>query len=61
MADIKQAAIWMKEGKHVRRKSWEEDDQIHMSARSGLIRSHYGGRADLEPADLLAEDWELAD
>lgn len=63
MADIKQAAKWLDEGREVRRKRYKEDTPIRAGNITKLIKT-----ANLESLpitfrvpDLLAEDWELAD
>lgn len=64
MADIKQAAKWMREGKRVRRNGWhhcyrEERGQI---VDDGLGHTDYQGyEIDTCTSDLLADDWEIAD
>lgn len=64
MADIKQAAIWMREGKSIRRKpmpSWiialSSDGDCDIIAFVGKTESS----AEFETSDLLAEDWEIAE
>ena len=73
MADIKQAALWMKEedetgGKMVRRASWPCMEYMLTLNEDGFIRDGYtdGSFDDAEPLkeltadDLLADDWEIA-
>lgn len=74
MADIKQAAKWMQEGKLVRRPSWPplhcigEDNSDRGTARGMIAYWHNVSDAkDAKKAkiiifsDLLADDWELAE
>ncbi len=62
MADIKQAAKWMKEGKRVKRADWRAE--FGTISTQGLI---YWLNDDSKPkgyfstTDLLADDWQLAD
>ena len=61
MADIKQAAKWMKEGKKVRRKVWADwypswvmqDGEVRMD---GVVDDPV-----LAISSLLADDWEIAE
>jgi hypothetical protein len=63
MADIKQAASWMQEGKQVARKSWagtilprrqsEGEHSIVCGRGSSVSFAHF------YPSDLLADDWEV--
>lgn len=59
MADIKQAAEWLKEGKSVRRAWWGPPAWIS-SELHALIRDN--GHMAYKPMldDLLADDWEIA-
>ena len=65
MADIKQAAKWMLEGKRVTRPSVCDKGSFFSADIKKFI--HYDssslGRVPdaLEPSDLLADDWELAE
>lgn len=61
MADIKQAARWMQQGKRV-----EGGDSIYpLSAQGSYILFHpsdgESGTYSMGTLDLLAEDWEIAD
>ena len=65
MADIKQAAKWMQEGKRVRRPNYM-DKGSYFFAGSDFI--HYFSASlgreiedALENKDLLADDWEIAE
>ena len=59
MADIKQAAKWMQEGKHVRREG--RDKYVWERGRGIYIGSEDEGEVKaFTSADLLADDWELA-
>jgi hypothetical protein len=58
MADIKQAAKWMQEGKVVRRAEipyWE----IYQGDRTGHVMNGANDDAQFRPDDLLADDWEI--
>lgn len=66
MADIKQAAKWMAQGKRVKRSLWLRDQRIGC-AQSECIELFYtdGIRKVHEPfvlmnSDLLTDDWEIA-
>jgi len=59
MADIKQAARWMKEGMSVKRPD-NEDDGVY-AASVGFVERNEENRAWLTVDDLLADDWEIAD
>jgi hypothetical protein len=75
MADIRQAALWMRDGKQVLRHQWRGDHQsIHPTARptvkfyayqtkDGRVRWNMvpNGPLPMETQDLLADDWELAE
>ena len=66
MADIKQAAKWMQEGKRVKRISfprmypWEIDGDSNLSAIQSVMEDGYADSL-LTTDDLLAEDWEIAE
>lgn len=67
MADIKQAFIWLKEGKAVRRitKPPLPDGYVHATSifvgKDGCIRcSCHGKHAVFFMDDPMAEDWEIA-
>lgn len=68
MADIKQAAKWMQEGKKVKRHLWIRDQRIgHYGDGDSCVDLFYSdGRKQVhEPfvlmsLDLLADDWEIA-
>jgi len=65
MADIKQAAKWMVEGKKVTRAFWK-DPGTHYCG-TGRIYLFWKQRGSPDPVlllwtgDLLADDWEIAD
>lgn len=62
MADIKQAAKWLAEGKSIRRPDWFEGCNYHTSPNGGRIHLFWPDESSdlsLWPFDLLAEDWEL--
>lgn len=59
MASIQQAAKWMKEGKKVRRPSFQDKEYFWANDFS-FIKYETGEWVDmLEIEDLLAEDWEI--
>lgn len=64
MADIKQAAQWMDEGKRVRRKRsnfYTEPIGINDNGFMSWLRpsGKLGDSIYLTPVDLLADDWEI--
>lgn len=62
MADIKQAAKWMQEGKHVESFSARRSSGIHARDLDGeLFAVKTGIRIKLTIDDLLADDWEIAE
>lgn len=66
MADIKQAAKWMDDGKKTRRASWPERDRafFRVNGRYKLIMRQQGRGAyewEMIGQDLLADDWEIAE
>lgn len=67
MADIKQAAEWIKEGKRVTRPFLDPSISMGVSREGSYIRVFVNGNlragqdsAPMFPDDLLADDWELA-
>jgi hypothetical protein len=59
MADVKQAAKWMQEGKKVHREFWAKSAFIRATP-SGFFRDDRGEEASwLMVEDLLAEDWAV--
>lgn len=63
MADIKQAAKWMQEGKRVRVKDWDDEWPSLESADGCIIHSKKPPRKapELDVDDLLSNDWEIAE
>lgn len=64
MAGIKQAAKWIKQGKEVRRRSWEEGFvwfTLSLVIISRAPNEDGPTHAWVGHDDLLADDWELAD
>jgi hypothetical protein len=58
MADIKVAATWLREGKKVRRASWNEGFYLR-ERPSGFLNDDRGQNADwLMVEDLLSDDWQ---
>lgn len=63
MADIKQAAEWLKSGARVRRSGW----RVRYGAGTGYWKIKLIEEDESEqdayfwPVDLLAEDWEIAE
>jgi hypothetical protein len=66
MADIKQAAKWLNEGRAIRRNSWFEDlPSIVQTSFGYSIHWESFGDIPMRPKlmiteDLLAGDWELS-
>ena len=66
MADIKQAAQWVADGKRVRRpKDWAVNEWFELSLNSYFEWNSERGRQEspgtlLEVSDILADDWEIA-
>lgn len=70
MADIKQAAKWMKEGRDVTRKDWNDDPENETNETLSYwqvsdkphapINENHGGHPFVRVEDLLADDWEIA-
>lgn len=67
MADIKQAAKWIREGKLVRRPIWDDglvwkSDNYGAVSLEALNINVDAYQSDLlEVDDLLADDWEIAE
>lgn len=76
MADVKQAVIWMQEGKSVRRASWPESAgelvvYTQQSATNMMLvttkeRPFVSGRVSASVwcatiSSILADDWEIAE
>jgi len=61
MADIKQAAKWMSEGKKVRRLAWHSSVMLRGELWISLLIEHKKVPATFECFDLLADDWEIAE
>lgn len=66
MADIKQAAQWLREGKEVRRASFTTGEGFSTQLPYGFIKyvdnhpEHTAVYTDmLQVEDLLADDWEV--
>jgi hypothetical protein len=60
VADIKQAAKWLDEGKSVGRK-WGLPALAMKSSPQGFVEYDDGSMVEFEVSDLLADDWEIAD
>ena len=67
MADIKQAALWLKEGKKVHlTDQMPKGDFLLSNARSGEV-DYYSKEerlpyfSDFHPDDFLSEEWEIYD
>ena len=60
MADIKQAAKWMNEGRPVRRPQSEDDGIYEASSIGHFVERNTEDKAWLTTEDLLADDWEIA-
>jgi hypothetical protein len=62
MADIKQAAKWMQEGKQVKRAAWRNSPVLlHVCERYGKVHDELNRKADFTAFELLADDWEIAE
>lgn len=63
MADIKQAAKWMIDGKHVRRRGWAVTYATPLGGgKVALMEDREVARdAYFWANDLLADDWEIAE
>ena len=65
MADIKQAAKWMQDGKTVRRSDephrlWRNDGNGWLEIR-GTGSDHLWRKEQWHNNDLLSDDWEIAE
>jgi hypothetical protein len=61
MADVKQAAKWMQEGKRVYSYDSNRTQAIYMSENELFYTVETGARVQIQLPDLLAEDWEIAE
>jgi hypothetical protein len=65
MADIKQAAKWIQDGKHVQRKGWIAEyatrNHTFLICWINDYRVEAADHAPFSVYDLLADDWEIAD
>jgi hypothetical protein len=66
MADIRQAAKWMQEGKKVRRPHWYDGCLLYYHERESICilredKVSVAQRTWITLMDLLAGDWEIAD
>ncbi len=62
MADIKQAARWMHEGKLVKRVSWGTSPvRLHVCNPWEKVKDDFDRIADFTALELMAEDWEIAE
>lgn len=65
MADIKQAAEWLKQREKIRRALWKPTGgwPIYVVANEGdcVVREDTGSHFSFYSYDLAAEDWELAE
>jgi hypothetical protein len=62
MADIKQAAKWLLEGKAVHRSSWGESKvKLHVCNAWEKVRDDLDRISDFTALELLADDWEIAE
>jgi hypothetical protein len=61
MADIKQAAEWMCDGKEIHRKSWGSSPvKLHVCDHFSKVHDDLDREASFTVVELLAEDWEIA-
>ena len=61
MADIKQAAKWAREGRRVESRDSGRRHAIYMSEFEIFYDAITGARVYFGLADLLADDWEIAE
>ena len=62
MADIRQAAEWMREGKEVHRKSWGSSPvRLHTCDHFSKVHDDLDREAGFTAIELLAEDWDIAE
>lgn len=71
MADIKQAAKWMQEGKEVTRKAWGKSPvrlhannivgRLHVNSIICKIEDDFNRSASFTVIELMADDWEIAE
>ena len=59
MADIKQAAKWLREGKSVVRPKSIDDGVYSATDLGSFVERNNEDRAMLQVADLLANDWAI--
>jgi len=59
MADIKQAALWMQEGKTVASVEAGRGSGIYMAENERFYLRRNAVRTQLTINDLIAEDWEI--
>ena len=61
MADIKQAAKWMQEGKVVKRTAWGTSKcRLHVCHPWEKIHDDLDRIAEFTAIELFADDWEIA-
>jgi hypothetical protein len=60
MADIRQAAKWMVEGKSVYSSDSQRSSAIYMNEAELFYSTKRGARVQFSLSDLLAGDWEIA-
>jgi hypothetical protein len=60
MADVKQAAEWMRGGKKVRRKSWPNRTFFLYQEKDHFVTDSTSNRPydEFDVDDILADDWE---
>jgi hypothetical protein len=65
MADIKQAAVWMQEGKRVRCQYWpdkkfylHQDEDGFVAGAGGYGNMPSNPYEEMEVSDILSDDWE---
>ena len=61
MADIKQAAKWLKEGKKVRRRLWKKWYPPWVLIDGEVRLDHVVEDSCVGISELLAEDWEISE
>jgi hypothetical protein len=60
MADIQEAAKWMRDGHEVRRRSWGQSPvRLHTCSPWETVRDDLDRAAEFTVIELLAGDWEF--
>jgi hypothetical protein len=60
MADIRQAAKWMREGKEVHRESWGQSPvRLHVCEHFSKVHDDLDREASFTVIELIADDWKV--